>query len=208
MRQDRRFRRGEAVTSRSFARLLSNAFDWLVTVDPHLHRYPSLDALYEIPTVAVHAAPLLSAWIRDRAPDPVVIGPDGESAQWASAVAAGAGAPHLVLEKVRRGDREVEVSVPDVSRWSDRTPVLVDDIISTARTMADAVRRVRDAGLARPWCLGVHAVFTSDALAALEAAGAAGVFTCNTITHPTNRMDASDLLADALAEWLTGRPSR
>src|SRR4051812_17142347 len=37
MRQDARFHPGEAVTSRSFAALLSNSVDWLLTVDPHLH---------------------------------------------------------------------------------------------------------------------------------------------------------------------------
>jgi ribose-phosphate pyrophosphokinase len=50
MRQDRRFKPGEAVTSREVARLLSDAFDWLVTVDPHLHRYGSLVEIYRIPT--------------------------------------------------------------------------------------------------------------------------------------------------------------
>jgi phosphoribosylpyrophosphate synthetase len=38
LRQDRRFHAGEAVTSRSYAALLSRAFDALVTADPHLHR--------------------------------------------------------------------------------------------------------------------------------------------------------------------------
>jgi ribose-phosphate pyrophosphokinase len=58
MRQDRRFHEGEAVTSRTFARLLSSAFDWLVTVDPHLHRTGSLSEIYSIPAKAVpcHAA--------------------------------------------------------------------------------------------------------------------------------------------------------
>jgi len=64
MRQDRRFKPGEAVTSRQVALLLSNAFDWLATVDPHLHRYGSLGELYRIPTRVVHAAPLISEWIR------------------------------------------------------------------------------------------------------------------------------------------------
>src|SRR5688500_12951138 len=35
MRQDRQFKEGEGITSAHFARLLSSAFDWLVTVDPH-----------------------------------------------------------------------------------------------------------------------------------------------------------------------------
>ena len=45
MRQDRSFRPGEAVTSSAFARILSTAFDWLATVDPHLHRHPSLETI-------------------------------------------------------------------------------------------------------------------------------------------------------------------
>ena len=48
MRQDRRFKPGEAVTSREVAKLLSDAVDWLVTVDRHLHRYGSLE-IYRIP---------------------------------------------------------------------------------------------------------------------------------------------------------------
>jgi ribose-phosphate pyrophosphokinase len=46
MRQDKAFRPGEAVTSLTFARLLGERFDWLATLDPHLHRYPSVDRLY------------------------------------------------------------------------------------------------------------------------------------------------------------------
>ena len=110
MRQDRRFKPGEAVTSREVARLLSDAFDWLVTVDPHLHRYGSLAEIYRIPTRVVHAAPLISQWIRGTCPNPLIIGPDTESEQWVSAVAKDASAPYSVLQKVRRGDREVEIS--------------------------------------------------------------------------------------------------
>src|SRR5690606_29301909 len=46
MRQDHRFHPGEAITSRSYARLLSRSFDFLVTVDPHLHRWHSLAEIY------------------------------------------------------------------------------------------------------------------------------------------------------------------
>ena len=49
MRQDKRFKDGEAVTSRGFAKLLSASFDWIVTVDPHLHRYKSLEEIYTVP---------------------------------------------------------------------------------------------------------------------------------------------------------------
>jgi ribose-phosphate pyrophosphokinase len=76
MRQDRRFLPGEAVTSTHFAALLSSACDWLVTVDPHLHRRGSLSDIYSVPAIAVHAAPLISAWIRENVERPLLIGPD------------------------------------------------------------------------------------------------------------------------------------
>src|SRR3546814_1243008 len=63
MRQDRRFQLGEAVSSKSFARLVSATFDRLVMVDPHLHRYPALSLLYTIPAITFPAAPALADWI-------------------------------------------------------------------------------------------------------------------------------------------------
>ena len=55
MRQDKEFRPGEVVTSRLFAQLISEHFDWLVTIDPHLHRYRALGEIYSIPSVTATA---------------------------------------------------------------------------------------------------------------------------------------------------------
>jgi ribose-phosphate pyrophosphokinase len=107
MRQDIRFHPGEAVSSRSFARLVSRAFAWLVTVDPHLHRVASLDALYDLRATVVPSAPAIAAWVRAQVPHPHIVGPDEESAQWVSNVAALAGCSYSVLRKRRRGDRSV-----------------------------------------------------------------------------------------------------
>jgi ribose-phosphate pyrophosphokinase len=200
MRQDVRFRPGEAVTSKSFARLLSSTFDWLVTVDPHLHRYGSLGELYTIPTSVVHAASLIAVWVRDHIPDALLVGPDSESEQWVADVASRAGVPSIVLVKTRHGDRDVEVSVPDVERWRDRTPVLVDDIVSTARTMIATVRHLLRAGMRPPVCIGVHAVFAGSAYEDLVAAGAGRVVTCNTIRHGSNDIDISGALAAAVRD--------
>jgi ribose-phosphate pyrophosphokinase len=77
----------------------------------------------------------MSEWIRKHVSNPLIIGPDSESEQWVSAVAKDAGAPFAVLEKVRLGDRKVEISVKGLTNIDGRTPVLVDDIISSGRTM-------------------------------------------------------------------------
>jgi ribose-phosphate pyrophosphokinase len=198
LRQDRRFQDGEALTSATFARLLSGCADWLVTVDPHLHRYRSLEQVYSLRTAVAHAAPGISAWIERHVEAALLVGPDAESEQWVAEVARRAGCPHIVLEKTRRGDREVEVSAPAIERYRDRTPVLIDDIISTGRTMIEAVIQLIRAGMRPPVCIAVHAVFADAADAALIAAGAAGVVSCNTIVHSTNAIDVDGAVVEAV----------
>ena len=200
MRQDRRFHDGEAVTSVHFGALLSQVFDWLVTVDPHLHRRKSLSEIYSIANKVVAAAPAMAEWIKANVPRPLVVGPDSESEQWAAGVAAACGSPYAVMSKRRLGDRRVEIEAPPLSQWKDRTPVLLDDIISSARTMALAAGKIQQGGLEAPVCVGVHGVFSSDALGALREAGVARVVTTNTIAHETNGIDVSSLVARAVKE--------
>jgi ribose-phosphate pyrophosphokinase len=90
----------------------------------------------------------MSEWIKANVPKALIIGPDSESEQWVSTVAKDAGATYTVLEKVRRGDRDVEISVKNLVDLGDRTPVLVDDIISTGRTMFEVIRLLTARGIA------------------------------------------------------------
>jgi len=197
MRQDTRFKPGEGVTAAYFARLVSSTVDWLVTVDPHLHRYDSLDGLYSIPTTIARAAPAIARWIGGEVEHPVLVGPDAESAQWVAAVAAQCRAPYLILEKTRRGDRDVSISAPD-GPWNGHTPVVIDDIVSTGRTMVEATRQLCAAGSAPPLCIAIHAVFADAVQDELIAAGARDIVTCNTIAHASNRICVADPLADAV----------
>jgi ribose-phosphate pyrophosphokinase len=204
MRQDKRFRPGEALASRSFAKLVSTAFAWMVTVDPHLHRIPSLDAIYGIPTSVVRSAPAIAAWVQTQVEQPHLVGPDEESRQWVCEVAALAGCPYVVLRKHRRGDRSVELTLPDLHALRGRTPVLVDDIVSSGQTMAATVGRLRADGLAAPVCIGVHALFAGDAFERLQAAGAARIVSCNTLQHPSNAIDVTDLMAGSVRAMTRG----
>lgn len=195
MRQDKIFNEGEGVTSTYFGKLISGFADSITTVDPHLHRISSLGEVYDIPNKVIHAADSISKWIKENIKNSVLIGPDSESEQWVSEVAKNAGAPFTVLKKVRHGDRDVEVSVPDVDKYKDATPILVDDIISTARTMIETVGHLKKAGMKPPICVGIHAVFSGNAYQDLLDSGVEKIVTCNTIPHPSNTIDLSDILA-------------
>ena len=207
MRQDKRFQSGEAMTSNAYAGLLSASVDWIVTIDPHLHRRSSMSEIYSIPVAVCHAAPKLSDWIREHVTDAIVIGPDSESEQWVSAVADAAGAPFTTLEKTRHGDRDVDIKFPKLERWQSRRPVLVDDIISSGRTMEVAIKQLIALGFVPAVVVGVHGLFADDAFARLKAAGAGQIVSTNSVPHTSSEIDISDVLGraivsltDALAE--------
>lgn len=202
MRQDKAFRPGEAITSVSYARLLSEAFDWLVTVDPHLHRYPTLGSVYSIPAMTASAAEPIAEWIAAHVARPVLIGPDEESAQWVERIAALAGASSTVLRKRRSGDYEVSIADPERGAADGATPVIVDDIASSARTMAETVRALREAGHPPPISIAVHPIFAGDAYEELVAAGPAAVVSANSVAHPTNAIDLSAQIGAAVRQVL------
>lgn len=199
MRQDKGFRPGEAVTSVTFAKLLSEHFDWLVTVDPHLHRYRTLDEIYSIPTTTASATEVIAEWIAINVEQPcVIIGPDEESRQWVERIGYGLKATTTVLRKQRSGDFAVAIDGQALGRLGPGNVVLVDDIASSARTMIEAVKLVQAAVAFAPVCVVVHPIFAGDAYELLLAAGAGRVVSTNAIEHASNAIDLADTLARAI----------
>jgi len=200
MRQDRRFHHGEVLSSKVFASLLSPHIDWLVTIDPHLHRIHSLEAIYDVPTRVMHAAWTIAHWIAHEVDKPVLIGPDQESVQWVDEVARTTGAPVVVLHKTRAGDTEVSVSKADLTPYLEYTPILVDDIISTGRTMIATLNELNAAGMKPAVCIGVHGIFAEGAYADLKAVHPARIVTTDAVAHITNAIAIAPLLARGIKE--------
>ena len=198
MRQDHRFDPGQSISALSYAEFLSTIFDSLITVDPHLHRIHELESIFSIPAVAISSMPAVAEWIRANVPNPVLIGPDMESAQWVEQVASALNAPCVVLEKTRTGDRNVSVTNVPSDAVRGRSPIILDDIASSGHTMAEVLKRLASIGVHDATCVVVHAVLADGAEASLRAAGAKQVVSTNTVPHATNQIDVTPLLAAGL----------
>ena len=203
LRQDAVFEPGQPLSRDVIGALLGPRFDRIVTVEPHLHRTADLTPVVTgTPVTALSAAALLAARI-GATDDPVIVGPDAESRPWVTCIAREMNVPHLVLHKVRHGDREVELEMPDGACLAGRRLVIVDDICSTGGTLIGAVRQLRAAGAASIEIAVVHALFKPSVGATLRRMGVRSVISTDACAHPSNRISVVGLLADALSEELS-----
>ena len=198
MRQDIAFHDGEIVSQKIIGQFLSSLFDCVVTVDPHLHRISKLEEAVNVAKpIALSGAPLLGAYIAQRVPDAFLLGPDGESAQWVEQAARFHKLDHAACEKIRYGDKQVEIQLPNCS-FKGRNVVLIDDVASSGRTLAKASRLVLEQGANSVDVAVTHALFAEDALAVIKEAGVRNVWSTSCIAHESNVIDISQMLADAL----------
>jgi ribose-phosphate pyrophosphokinase len=198
MRQDIAFNPGEAVSQRIVGPFLATLVDAVITVDPHLHRVATLQEVVPgAEAVVLTGAEILADLAVRRHGNPLLVGPDAESAQWVARAAARHGLDHIVCTKVRSGDRDVAVALPH-GNVAGRATVILDDMASTGHTIAAAAQLLRDAGAASVDAAVTHALFTTQAMELLRANGVGEVWSTDCVTHASNAVSMADLLADAL----------
>jgi ribose-phosphate pyrophosphokinase len=198
MRQDVAFHPGEAVSQHIVGKFLAGLFDAVVTVDPHLHRTASLaEAVPAATARAISAAPLMGEFLAARGSQALLMGPDIESGQWVSTAAERAELNFVVATKIRLGDRDVEIELPEQS-YRGVDVVLIDDIASTGRTLAEAAQALKRAGAARVDALVTHALFADNAVEKMHSAGIEEIWSSDSIPHPSNAFSLANALATAL----------
>ena len=197
MRQDRVFRSGEPISQRVFGQCLGRAFDRVLTVEAHLHRTHRLSDVTAGGARSLSAAPAIARWLVRRGGSAIAVGPDEESEPWIRAVARAAGVGWVVGLKRRLGDRRVRVRLPELPRGA--RAVVIDDIASSGATIAAAVRALRKRGVRTVDAVVVHAIFAPGALDLIRRAGARSVVSCDTVQHPTNKIQCAPLVSAALA---------
>jgi ribose-phosphate pyrophosphokinase len=198
MRQDIAFHEGEVVSQKVIGRFLAQVFDGLVTIDPHLHRVATLEEASPVKrAITLSGAPLLGDYIAQQIPDAFLLGPDSESAQWIASAAKIHGFDHAACEKIRRGDKDVQVQLPPVD-LKDRRVVILDDVASSGRTLAKATRAAIEAGASSVDVAVTHALFADDALQVIREAGVRHVWSTDCIAHESNVVSIAAMLAEAL----------
>lgn len=198
MRQDKSFHTGEVVSQKIIGQWLSELFDDIITVDPHLHRVNSLDTV--IPNtnnITVTAAPLLGEFVKSLNQKIFLIGPDEESLQWVKQVAAISGSSYAVATKIRHSDSHVSIQLPEET-YQNQHIILVDDVISTGNTVAETAIQLYAAGAKQVDVLVTHALFTKEAKVTLKNAQVKNIYSSDSITHESNHIPLTNLLVETI----------
>lgn len=198
MRQDIAFHEGEVVSQKIIGKFLAGLFDGIVTVDPHLHRVATLEEAAPVKRpVVLSGAPLLGDYIARREPGAFLLGPDSESAQWIASAAQAHGFDHAACNKIRRGDKDVTVQLPDAN-LKNRAVVILDDVASSGRTLAKATRAALEAGASSVDVAVTHALFADDAIEVILESGVRHIWSTDCIAHESNVVSIADMLAAAV----------
>lgn len=198
MRQDKAFQPGEAISQRIVGKFLAELFDNVITVDPHLHRIQYLQlAVPAKNAVTLSATSLMAAFVAERLTNPVLLGPDSEARQWVASVAEPNNLTYGVCEKVRSGDRKIEITLPEID-LQGRNVVLIDDIASSGQTLAVAIRECFSRDARNVDVLVTHAMFAGDAIQRMQQAGVRNIWSTDSISHESNVIPLKGILRDAV----------
>jgi len=195
-RSDRRAGRRQPIMGTMVADLMQSAgIGHVVTIDIHTAQ---VEGFFRIPFDDLTAVPTLAGVIqRDLPEDAVIVAPDLGAVKRATAYSDRLQRPAVILHKRRKSGSEVEISqvIGDVR---GRSCIIVDDMISTGGTIAEAIHVLRNEG-ARPefTVVATHGVFAEGARRRLADAGAERVIVTDTI--PVEREDWPELQVVSVA---------
>ncbi len=206
-RQDTAFRLGEPKSAKYIAETMEWAgVDVIVTVSTHFHRMRKMsDFFTKALGINVSGFIPLAKYVKDnyKLYKPVVIAPDEEAKIWAEEFARTAGIPDYTALKKERdletGEIKTYVGELDVK---DREVIVVDDIVSTGGTMANAVSEALRRGAKRVISCFVHPVLAPGALEKLMKAGVSEAIATDTLSWEKARVTVTNEISKALSSVL------
>lgn len=180
-RQDKLHRIGEPVSARVIAKFIETSlFDEIIAVDLH---NDAIVGFFQIPVTHVSAlATLADSLKKMNIQNGMIISPDVGGVKRARNLAYLLDMPMIVMEKRRFLDKhDTSEAYQIIGDVNDKTVIIVDDIISTGGTIANAAHSLRDAGATKVIVAVTHGVLAGEAVEKLSHAPIDTVLCTNSI---------------------------
>lgn len=165
-RQDQKHTGRTPITAKLVANLLERAgADRVVAVDLHAGQ---VQGYFDIPVDHLNAGPVIATWFKSlKLANKVFVSPDVGNVKRAQVYAERLNGELCFIEKRRKSGSTVE-SKNIVGEVEGKNVLIVDDMITTAGTVASACKILRDHGVKDIFIAATHAVFAPPAMERLE----------------------------------------
>jgi ribose-phosphate pyrophosphokinase len=202
-RQDRKDQPRVAIGAKLVANMIVGAgADRVLGIDFHQHQ---LQGFFDVPVDHLYAAPVLTRYFREKhLSNLVVVAPDVGSAKMARDFAKRLGATIGIIDKRRPAANVAEV-MNVIGEVEGKDCLVVDDMIDTAGTMAEAVVALKERGAADVYCCASHALLSGPAVERLKNAPLKELVVTNTVPLPEEKrfdrltvLSVADLIARAV----------
>ena len=186
-RQDRKAKSRDPITAKLVADLLTAAgADRVLTMDLHASQ---IQGYFNIPVDHLMGAPILAKHFVKKGladqDDVVVVSPDLGSVTRARKFADRLHAPIAIIDK-RRPKANVSEIMNIIGEVEGKKCILIDDMIDTAGTIANAANALKDLGATAVYACCTHGVLSGPAFERIDNSAIEELVMLNTITLPEN----------------------
>lgn len=192
-RQDKAFKSGEPVSARAMAGAIKA--DNVYTVN--IHEESILD-YFDAKAVNLDATPLVGSYIRNMEfACPLIVAPDKSAISLARSASEKLGIDYDFLEKTRLSGESVTIKPKNIG-VKGRDVIIIDDLISTGGTIAEAISLLREQGAHEVFVACIHPVLSNNAVLKLFKAGVKGIIATDTIDKGVGVVSVAPVIASVL----------
>ena len=192
-RQDKKFEKGEPISAKAIASLISINADEIITVDPHKEHI--LD-FFSIPSYSISAVPELSRYLKGKNID-LVLAPDKGALNRAEQASSIINCDFDYMEKTRIDGSTIKIK-PKNLKVQSKNVAIIDDIISTGGTMAKSIYELKKQGANKIFVACTHGLFAGKAIKKISSAGCDEIISTDTIKSRFSKVKISPSLLTLL----------
>jgi ribose-phosphate pyrophosphokinase len=200
-RQDRKVQGRMPISAKLVADLLEAAgVDRVLALDLHAGQ---IQGFFSVPVDHLFAGPVVMIdYLRKKdLQDAVIVAPDAGGVERARAIAKRLNAGLAIIDKRREGPNSA-VAMHLIGDVEGRDAVVIDDMIDTAGTLAQAVSAVQREGARRILACGVHPVLSGPAIERIKASAIEEVVVTNSIPLTADKRTAARITVLTVAPLL------
>ncbi|HEX9015678.1 MAG TPA: ribose-phosphate diphosphokinase [Chloroflexota bacterium] len=184
----------EPISAKLIANILATAgVDRLLTVDLHS---AAIEGFFDIPVDHLRIHGTFAGYFEklDLCEDVVVVSPDTGGVARANELRERLGASLAIIYRQGPGRRDGG-TLEMVGDVKGKCAIVVDDMITTGRTLVSAAEELLRKGAARVYACATHGVFTEEALDVIEKSPIERVVVTNTVPLPGRSIEKLDVIS-------------